>query len=189
MNWRSIGLVAALALGTLSASPNQTFAKVVHESCALTDDGTSLVGSTGYSESFTAGHAGALTSAFLETFTNLDAAETYEVDLWTADDFGLPTGAAPLASSSVVLTAQNGFQTPTATFTTPAKVAKGQKYALVVTVSDAANNGVAISPNNPCPSTFALSASGSIGAFHPDSQNRDMVFSVNIKVKRHRHKH
>ncbi|HET7094904.1 MAG TPA: hypothetical protein VFI22_15540, partial [Thermomicrobiales bacterium] len=170
MNWRSMGLVATLVPAMLLSCPMPAFAKVVHESCALTDDGTSLVGSAGYSESFTAGHAGALTSVFLETFNNLDAAETYEVALWAADDFGLPTGAAPLASSSVALPAERGFHTETATFATPAKVAKGQEYALVATVPDAANNGVTVSPNNPCPGTFALSASGSIGAFHPDSQ-------------------
>jgi hypothetical protein len=57
-----------------------------------------------------------------------------------------------------------------------------------VTVPKAASNGVTVGPNNPCPGTFALSANGSIGGFQPDSQNRDMEFSVNIKVKRH-HKH
>jgi hypothetical protein len=187
MNWRSIGLIATLVPAMLLARPMPVAAKVVHESCAPTNDEGSLVGSAGYSESFAAGHAGTLTSAFLETFNNVDEAETYEVDLWAADDFGLPTGAAPLAKSSVALPAQHGFHTETATFATPAKVAKKHKYALVVTVPNAANNGVTVSPNNPCPGTFALSANGSTGGFQRDSQNRDMEFSVNIKVKRRHH--
>jgi hypothetical protein len=189
MQRRAMFLVLAMALGASLACPLPAVAKTVHESCAPADDVNSLVGSAGYSESFSASHAGKLTSAIFVTFNNLDAAETYEVDLWEADDFGLPTRAAPLASSTVALPAEHGFHTETATFATPAKVAKGQKYALVTTVPDAANNGVLVGANNPCPGTFALSADGTIGGFQSDAQHHDLEFSVDVKIKRHRHGH
>ncbi|HEU5431056.1 MAG TPA: hypothetical protein VFU81_05300, partial [Thermomicrobiales bacterium] len=150
---------------------------------------TSLVGSKAYAESFTAGQAGKLTSGFIEAFNNLDAAETYTVELWDADAFGLPTGTAPLASTTVALPAEHGFHTAAATFATPPKLSKGQNYALVVTVPDAANNGVTVDPNNPCPGTFATSATGALGAFQPDPNNRDMVMAASIKVKRRHHRH
>ncbi|HET7092569.1 MAG TPA: hypothetical protein VFI22_03800 [Thermomicrobiales bacterium] len=212
MNWRSLGLVLGLALAMLLSRPLPGSAKVAHDAqCDPGDAAPGVVGRDGdrshgvrpsaalppgsffgylaYSESFAAGHKGKLTIAFVDTF-NLDttSAATYTVELWEADLFGLPTGSAPLATTTVEHPAGVDFDVEEATFASPAKVTKGKEYALVLSVSDTAN-GVTIGPNNPCAGTFGLSADGSLGAFEKDPDNHDMAFSIDIKVKRRHHKH
>jgi hypothetical protein len=179
-------LAALIALAALLLHAPFVGAKVVQDAnCGTRSSNvTKLFGSRAYSQSFAALQTGTLVSGFVETYNVQNAPATYWVDLWDAAS-GLPTGTAPLASTTVVHPAQ-GYHFNYPTFATPVKVKAGHTYAWVVTVQDVNNNGVLIALNASFCDTFALSNGG---AFQSDSNNRDLVFSVNVKVKRHRHHH
>ena len=181
-------LAALVALAALLPNAPAIEAKVVQDGhCGLTTSGTYLLGSKAYAESFTASHTGKLISGFVETYNVQDDLATYTVELWTADVFGVPTGTAALASATVDHP-RSGYEVDYPAFATPAKVKAGHTYALVVRVPDPSINGVTVVPSAAC-DTFTLSDSGAIGSFQYDRNNRELRFSVNVKVRRHRHHH
>jgi hypothetical protein len=116
-----------------------------------------------------------------------DAPATYTVELWHADVFGLPTGTTPLVSATVDHP-RSGYEVHYPAFATPPTVKAGHTYALIVRVPDPGINGVTVVSSAAC-DTFTLSDSGAIGSFQYDRNNRELRFSVNVKVKRHRHHH
>jgi hypothetical protein len=186
MQAQTILLATLIAVATLLPQVPVVAAKeVLDANCSLTT-GAEMRRAQAYSESFTARHTGKLTRAYIETYNAQNSAATYKLELWAADLSGLPTGTAPLASTTVE-NPGNGYDFNFAVFSAPAKVRAGHSYALVVTVPDESNNGVTVYPNNPCPGTFSLSSDGSIGAFQPDPEHHDLDFAVWVTVKRHHH--
>jgi hypothetical protein len=179
---RTILLAALIAAAALLPHAPFVAAKTVRDgNCGLTASGTTVLGSKAYSQSFTASHTGQLISGFVETYNVQSASATYTVELWDAAS-GLPIGTAPLASTTVVHP-RSGYEFDYPVFETPAKVKSGHTYALVMTVPDPSINGVVAVPVDAC-ETFALSNGG---PFQYDSDNRDLRFSVSVKVKRHHH--
>jgi hypothetical protein len=189
MNATRLRLLLAALIALAALLPHASFveARVVQDGhCSLTNNGGNLLGNKAYAESFTASHTGKLISGFVETYNAQNAPATYTVEIWTADVFGVPTGTAPLASTTVLHPGLH-YEFDYPVFATPAAVKAGHTYALVVTVPDPSINGVTVVSNAAACDTFTLSDSGAIGSFHSDVSNRELVFSVNIKVKRHRH--
>ena len=155
--------------------------------CDVASGGVSeLHGSKAYAESFGARHSGALTRVFISTYNLQNSPATYSVELWDADASGHPTGTSPLASTTVDHPGSS-IQFGTAVFSTPAAVNAGHTYSLVIRVPDANINAVMVLPDDRCPGTFALSSNGTPGTFESDLNNRDMAFTVFVKVKRHHH--
>ncbi len=133
-----------------------------------------------YSESFVAGRTGKLVKGYFESF----GAGDFVVEIWDADESGLPTGSAPLTYAVATSDVSGGYEPLFAPFPKPVSVRKGKTYVFVVEVPDPATTGVTVGSPNPCPGTFAHEDAVSGGAYTIDSY--DMAFATWIRVRRRR---
>lgn len=181
-----LGVVAALSVGlgaltTLSTKPVEaaTSQDIEDVYCPQGAGAGYILNHKRYAESFTAGHTGGLTRGFVESYNVQNKPATYNVEIWDADLFGIPTGTGPLASTTVYNPHEHyEFEYPI--FSSPARVVAGNNYAVVVTVLEPSINGVVVSPGNICAGTFSWSDTQT-GAFTAeDPQNHDLNFAVFI---------
>jgi hypothetical protein len=179
-------VMAAVSL-LLVAQPTPANARTITaDSCQLNYEAIAVLGNKKYAESFTPVRSGKITSGTILTYNTMEKPANYVVEIWKADLFGIPTGSAALSSTTVNHPHQ-GYDFLFPTFSSPAKVTAGNRYALVVTVEEPTLNGVTIHPDNLCPGTFSLNQSGS-GTFAADASGRDMVFLLKVTFRRH-HRH
>lgn len=133
-------------------------------SCNATGGGVSAVR---VAQTFRALRSGQLTSATAFLTANL-AGLDLDVEIWSVDSAGRPN--AVLAGATVANIPASSEDNPrpvTATFSGPATVVAGLRYALVVTGAAADFYIFDCNPGNPCPDGQTYSAPSATGAFSP----------------------
>ena len=164
--------VAALAMPVSAAAAQETAAA----SCPPPRAGT-VEGSGGFrwAQTFSPSLSGRLTRAEIDTYKS-GTAGNYIVQVMGVAGTGAPDNTV-LASSTVPDSMPGGFFTLNAVFNTPAAVAVGKSYALVITRPGSSSVEVGYRPGCPGAFYYAIPASTDWG-HNPAGPEDDMIFTA-----------
>lgn len=121
-------------------------------------------------QTFRALRSGQLTSATVFLRRNV-AGNDFDVEIWSVDQTNAPGDVlAGITIANVpVLALADPPRRLTATFSTPATVTAGLRYALVIAGAEPGTYSLELGPNNPCPDGIS---------FYGDTPNGPLVASI-----------
>jgi hypothetical protein len=184
--FRRIGLatlIASIALASLTDCLAQAGAAEIQDAMCLapgvvfispSDPANGRVG-----ETFTALHTGQLTRAQISVNKSNTSTGDDALDVRALDGTGSPTETILASTTISNASVPSGTSTLTGSFSAPAEVVAGQRYALAVSRPGGSQLGVQISQTNPCPDGELFTSNGAGSGWSAHSTD-DASFTVSV---------